>query len=113
MVAGIVTGYLGTLVWWAYILAIVVSFVGGLPAGTQHVTKRGAALRGAVAGGVWSVALALTIQISGRDSVGAVSEPLVLIIPISIVVTAIASVTTWSVARRRRTSHLASDASMA
>jgi len=102
IVTGIICGYLSTTTGWAYYVALAVTIIGGLPAGSQHRTLRGAALRGVAAGGLWSLALLATIQISDREAGDAIPRPMWVIVVIAVVFTALVSSVVWTIVNRRR-----------
>lgn len=99
LVTGIACGVLATATSWAYLVALALTFVGGLGAGAQHRSARGAALRGLASGGIWGAALVIVIAVSGRDAVTVIPEPTWTMILYSIVVTVIATLCSRSIAR--------------
>lgn len=103
LVMGSLTGALLGVHVWAYVGAILVSVVGGLPAGSQHRTPTGALIRGAVAGAVWAAALLTVHSLIGATSTIPLPEPVLLLVVISIVVTAGVAAASWQVGSRRVT----------
>ncbi|MET0929434.1 MAG: hypothetical protein ABWX74_07940 [Aeromicrobium sp.] len=101
VVTGVICGVLATTTTWAYVVALVLTIIGGLPAGPQHRTVRGAALRGVVAGALWALALLAAIGISGKEAVEAIPRPLWTILVYAVVLTAVVSIAAHGVVRRR------------
>lgn len=101
LVTGVMCGVAVDVNPWLYVAALVVTVVGGLPAGTQHRTLSGAALRGFAGGFFWGVALLATIVVLGSEPTAAFPDPLVLFLPIPIAVTVVTTTTVWALSARR------------
>jgi len=87
----------------AYVGAVVISTLCGIPTGVQHRTVRGASIRGMVAGTIWATALVTAHTILGASPLVTLPEPELVLVPISAVVTAAICATSCVTARRRHT----------
>lgn len=101
VVSGAICGALATTNVWAYLAALLITVVGGLGAGAQHRTLRGSMIRGAVAGGLWPIALIIAVELSGRDPIEGMPKPLGLILIYGIVATIATCSAVWALANRR------------
>jgi hypothetical protein len=102
VVTGIICGVLLGVAWWAYLIAVVATFVLGAPNGAQHRTLGGALLRGAVGGGVWAgVVLAVSVLTTLTPTV-ALPEPHISFFLWGIIPSFVAAGIAWVVTRSRR-----------
>lgn len=88
-----------------YVTVIVVSVVGGLPAGAQHRTLTGALARAVVGGAAWGGALVAVVAVTGLTPTVPLPDPAIAFLPWAVVPSCLVAVATWSLARayRRRT----------
>ncbi len=103
VVTGVVCGILLGVTWWAYLIAVVMTFVGGAPAGTQHHTLGGAALRGFTGGAVWAGTVLLVSAASRLTPTVAFPDPSIAFLLWGIIPATIVAMITWAIAHRVRT----------
>lgn len=78
--AGAVSGLALGAGLWLYLATATVAAIGGLPAGTQHRTLRGALLRTAVGGTVWAAFVLITALGIGAASSLPTPDPVVYLV---------------------------------
>ncbi|QJY46062.1 hypothetical protein [Pseudonocardia broussonetiae] len=86
---------------WGYLAGVLVSFVGGFPAGGQHRTLRGALARGFLGGFLWAASVVVVIGLSGRTATVPLPVPPIAFLPWGIVPACIVAVTGWLITRCR------------
>jgi hypothetical protein len=106
ILTGIICGALLEIVWWGYVIAVLVTFVGGAPSGTQHRTLRGALLRGFVGGVVWALCVIAVVAIVRVPPTVALPDPLIAFLPWGFVPSCVVAAIAWTVTRRKRSASL-------
>ncbi|OLR93082.1 hypothetical protein [Actinokineospora bangkokensis] len=101
LVAGALTGVALGLSAVAYVVVVLVSFLGGIPAGAQHRTLRGALLRACAAGALWALALLGAFHLLHSEARVALPEPEVLMLAFGVVPSCLVAAVVWSLTRRR------------
>ncbi|MET8776847.1 hypothetical protein ABZV58_17740 [Nocardia sp. NPDC004654] len=97
-VGGVICGVALLVNLWAYIAAIVLVVLAGLPAGAQHRTLPGALIRACAAGIVWAVAMLL---VSGIGDPTLTLPPFGVFITLFVLVpTALSATISWYFGRR-------------
>lgn len=101
LVTGVAAGALIGVTWWAYVIAVLVAFVGGIPAGSQHHTLGGALARGFVGGAVWAIGVVVTAEIIDRTPTVALPDPSAVFLVYGIAPSCLACALSWWFGRRR------------
>ncbi|MCP2292719.1 hypothetical protein ACFYT3_32735 [Nocardia amikacinitolerans] len=99
-VGGVICGVALVVNLWAYIAAIVLVVLAGLPAGAQHRTLPGALIRASAAGTLWAVTMLL---VSGMGDRTLTLPPFGVFISVFVLVpTALSATVSWYFGRRAR-----------
>ena len=102
VVSGVVCGLLLGVAWWAYVIGVIVSFVGGAPSGSQHRTLPGALARGFVAGSIWAACVYATSDAIGATPKVAMPDSMLAFLPWGFIPAVLVAIVSWFIGRRRR-----------
>jgi hypothetical protein len=102
VVTGVVCGLLLGVAWWAYVIGVIVSFVGGAPSGSQHRTLPGALARGLIGGAVWAACVYATSDAIGATPKVALPDSMLAFLPWGFIPAVLVATVSWFIGRRRR-----------
>lgn len=102
-VSGAVTGFALGLNVWLYLATAGIASIGGIPAATQHRTRRGATVRATIGGFVWAAAVLGVYLASGRAAVTHLPDPLGWYLLLATLPATAVGWSVWTLAMRLRT----------
>jgi uncharacterized membrane protein len=102
LLMGGICGALLEVTWWSYVIAVVITFVGGAPAGTQHRTLWGALARALVGGVLWATSVIAVVALLGLKTTVPLPSPPIAFLPWGFVPSCVVAVIAWLVTRRKR-----------